>query len=491
MRRSSNEANRPAPDESGIVPDSAAAPAHDCQKPAPPPVDTAGSHASASRETSPTTTATAQETWEGHRLSSSNGSNEPKDGSISNRIGVPDGGLRAWIVVAGGFIDFMVAFGLINSFGTFQARYDKKWTHLSTSAITWIGSVQLFILFLGGLFVGPAFDRFGCGPLMKSGTAFCFISFLCAGWSKEYWHFLMSQGVLFGIGNALLFYPATSAISEWFNEKRGLALGIAISGSSIGGIFWPMLIEYLYKAVAEDMVHRIICVVATPLLLMSCWMVRERKGVAGHDTAGNKAADSKKSLLAAVTDVRFMALSVCLTVLYCGMLVPFYFIPMYAADNGIDATMATNLLAITYTGSFISRIGAGWLADRFGRFNILFLMSVVMSAVTMCWIWMTSLSANVAFAVLFGLFSGGLMPLGSACVAQTTKDMGQIGLRIGIMMAISSVGALAGGPVGGFIKDGTNSWVGVHLFAASTAMTGACMLISVRFWHKRPLLAKF
>lgn len=64
--------------------------------------------------------------------------------------------------------------------------------------------MQLFILFVGGLFVGPAFDRFGSRKLMNLGTAFCLASFLGASWSVEFWHFLISQGFLFGIGNALL-----------------------------------------------------------------------------------------------------------------------------------------------------------------------------------------------------------------------------------------------------------------------------------------------
>lgn len=125
------------------------------------------------------------------------------------------------------------------------------------------------------------------------------------------------------------------------------------------------------------------------------------------------------------------------------------------------------------------------------RFNILSLVGALMSVVTFCWIWMKSLGAMVVFCMLFGLLSGGLMPVGSACVAQITPDLGHIGLRIGVMMVISSVGALSGGPLSGMLRDGPTGWVGVHSFAAGVALAGALLLFGVRVWHRPYALAKF
>lgn len=163
------------------------------------------------------------------------------------------------------------------------------------------------------------------------------------------------------------FYPVTGAISEWFDESRGLALGIAASGSSVGGIFWPLLLDKLFETMSEEAVHRIIAIISAPLLLLSCFLVRERKEVARRDKSGSEARPWTSSISKAVFDWRFISLSLCLMILYCGMLVPFYYVSLYAKDNGIEKSMAHNLLAVTYTGSFFGRIGAGWLADRVGR----------------------------------------------------------------------------------------------------------------------------
>ncbi|KAF4595145.1 Tubulin gamma chain [Ophiocordyceps camponoti-floridani] len=406
----------------------------------------------------------------------------------SSETGFPDGGIRAWMVVAGGFLNFMVTFGILNSFGTFQAYYESKWPDLSTSTITWIGSVQLCLFFLGGIFIGPVFDRYGGQKLMFIGTTFCVLSFLGASWSTRYWHYLLSQGFLLGTGSALLFYPTTGAISEWFDGKRGLALGIAVSGSSLGGVFWPILLQVLFNKVSEEVVYRIMAVISTPLLLLSCYLIRARPG---HGTAADESLNRQRTVVGTILEPRFISLSVVLMILYAGMLIPFYYIPLYSQERGVDRVMSNHLLSISYGGSFIGRIASGWLADCLGRFNILALIGLLMSFMTLWWIWMQSVSQMVVFAVLFGLFSAGLVPLGSACVAQTTPDMGRIGLRIGVMMAVCSIGALAGGPVSGLLRESTAGWPSVHLFSASLSLLGALLLSAVRLWHQPRLLAKF
>lgn len=109
-------------------------------------------------------------------------------------------------------------------------------------------------------------------------------------------------------------------------------------------------------------------------------------------------------------------------------------------------------------------------------------MGVLTAGITFCWVAMTTLSSMIAFTLLFGLFSGGLIPLGSACVAQTTPDMGHIGLRIGFMMAFASFSALSGGPASGAIKDATTTWVSVQTFSASLTLLGALMVFGLRLW---------
>lgn len=73
-----------------------------------------------------------------------------------------DGGVRAWLVAAGGFCIFFTCLGFASSFGVFQVYYS---THQlrgdSQDKIAWIGSISAFIQFAAGVIGGPMFDRFG------------------------------------------------------------------------------------------------------------------------------------------------------------------------------------------------------------------------------------------------------------------------------------------------------------------------------------------
>lgn len=447
--------------------------------------------ASASSNEAAATAAEKKQPWVEERPAFSLCSSPVKENSDAKNDGAPNGGLRAWLVVAGAFINFMIAFGLLNVFGSFQYHYQKKWEGASTATITWIGSIQLFLLFLGGLFVGPAFDKYGSQRLLSLGTLSCVAAFVLTSWSTDYWHYLLAQGFLFGAGNALLFYPTTGAISEWFDEKRGLALGMAVSGSSIGGIFWPIVINKLFNEASEAVAHRVITIISTPCMIISCFLIRQRQKPASHEECNKEAEAWLTTLSKAVLERRFLTLCCSLMILFTGMLIPFYYIPLYAQEHGTNGDMANNLLAITYAGSFFSRIGAGWLADRFGRFNVLSSIGICMGVTTVCWLWMTSLGAMIAFTILFGTFSGGVVPLGSACVAQTTCDWRHLGLRIGVMMAFCSIGALAGGPISGMLKDGGGGWPAVLVFASAAAIVGSLMLLAVRFWYQPRPWAKF
>ncbi|KAI5462624.1 major facilitator superfamily domain-containing protein [Mariannaea sp. PMI_226] len=398
---------------------------------------------------------------------------------------MPDGGIRAWLVVLGGFLNFTTAFGLMNSFGIFQCYYSNKVImHRSTADIAWIGSVQLFLMFVSGLLIGPAFDKWGARRVMIPGAFLYLLSFVCTSFAREYYQILLSQGFLFGIRNAILYYPTVGAIAEWFDRRRGLALGVAISGSSIGGIIWPLIVGKIIPRLGFAWTNRILLFASLAPLAIACVLVKELRSTQGRGNHSHKILSARK-IFKDIFQLQFIVLCLALFLIVTGMLIPFNWITLYAESQGVNSAMANNLLAICYGGSCVGRILIGYVGDKFGRFNALIGITAVVSTLIYAWLKVTTLNGHIAFATLYGIFSGGLVPLGSACVAQTTADMARIGLRISIMMAACSPGSLTGNPISGIILA-RYGWLGVHIFSATTTILGGAVLLWARaLWAPR------
>ncbi|EIW52339.1 MFS general substrate transporter [Trametes versicolor FP-101664 SS1] len=158
----------------------------------------------------------------------------------------PDGGLQAWLTVFGAFLALFCTFGQLNSFGTFQTWYaEHQLRDLPPSTIAWIGSLQLWIFFFSGGFIGRIFDARGPRVIMIPGTIVLVFSTMMTSLSSKYYQYVLTQGILFGLGVGMMFYPSLAAISTHFAKYRGTALGIAIAGSGVSltrkllGLFIP------------------------------------------------------------------------------------------------------------------------------------------------------------------------------------------------------------------------------------------------------------
>ncbi|GJJ06046.1 hypothetical protein Clacol_000234 [Clathrus columnatus] len=115
-----------------------------------------------------------------------------------------DKGPRALATLFGGFFASIATFGYVNAFGVYQDLYTRSGV-ASPSAISWIGSTQLFFMFAMGL-VG---------------------------------------GLGLGIGGGLIYIPTLAIQSHYWRRHRALALGVVATGSSFGGVIFPIMLNRL------------------------------------------------------------------------------------------------------------------------------------------------------------------------------------------------------------------------------------------------------
>ena len=120
-------------------------------------------------------------------------------------------------------------------YGVFQTYYSYSIAETSTSsAISWIGSVQVFLLCFIGTLVGPIYDSGHIRLLLVSGYLLTLIGILTTSICKSYWQLFLAQGVVTGAGFGCLFLPGVTIVSQYFSTKKAFATGIASLGSSIG-----------------------------------------------------------------------------------------------------------------------------------------------------------------------------------------------------------------------------------------------------------------
>jgi predicted MFS family arabinose efflux permease len=133
----------------------------------------------------------------------------------------------------------------------------------------------------------------------------------------------------------------------------------------VGGIYWPILIERLFHLKGFNWTHRYIGFIALPFLIISSLLVKERKDTSKHSQ--DQPSSNVRETLERLADAPYAILTAGFWLVYLGMFIPFYYIPMYGISHGMDTIMSNNLLAILNAGSFIGRIGSGILADKLGR----------------------------------------------------------------------------------------------------------------------------
>jgi hypothetical protein len=149
----------------------------------------------------------------------------------------PEGGKAAWSVVAGAWCCSFVSSGWVSCVGDFQSHYQKnELKAYSPGSISWIPSMQIFLLFGLAPIYGHVFDCYGPRPLLIGGTCSHIFGILMLSLSTKYYQIFLAQSICSAAGASAIFWAAGLTTSTWFQRRRGLSNGLATSGSSIGGV---------------------------------------------------------------------------------------------------------------------------------------------------------------------------------------------------------------------------------------------------------------
>jgi MFS family permease len=225
-------------------------------------------------------------------------------------------------------------------------------------------------------FVGRMVDRWGVRRVtLPFIAAFALTTAAIALTPASPFIFILLYGIcgLFGCGQAPLNYA--KAISSWFESKRGLALGIAMSGVGIGTALDPQIVRVLIAHVGWRGAYVGLGVLTFALAFPAVALFirepdrdsisdRERLASAGHihDAAGNAPG---MPVGEAVKGFRFWTILVCVFMVAASVNGSIAHIVPILTDRGVSPAVATSLLSVTGVALIGGRILSGFILDRF------------------------------------------------------------------------------------------------------------------------------
>lgn len=262
-----------------------------------------------------------------------------------------------------------------------------------------------------------------------------FMTSLCT----QYYQFFLAQGMLFGFGVASLFLPGFATIPLYFTKHRGLALGMTIGGSSLGGVIWPIALRRLLVDVGFPWTMRAAAFIMMPLLIIGCLTVRLPVNT-------KPGAPKPKPDIASMKTAPFGLLAIFMFLASMGLFIPFFYITSYSISLGNDPDMSFYLISILNGISLLGRLLPGILADRYGAFNLTFIATFFSGIVCCCMTSAKSIGGLAAIAATYGFASGAILSLQGACA---TKLVGpeSYGAAMGSMMAVCSIAYVISLPV--------------------------------------------
>lgn len=268
-------------------------------------------------------------------------------------------------------------------------------------------------------------------------------------------------------------YPALSVIHGWFSTNAGAAFGLLSTGSSIGGIVFPIMVTRLIKQVGYGWAMRICAFLILGLLVVANLTVRAYR------------KPQPQKLTKEVLKKPFQELEFVLVVagFFCftyGIYVPITYLPVQALEVGVDPSLVDYLIPILNSASLFGRIFSGLAGDRIGRYNIFIIVCYLTGIwILALWIPCNTTGGVIAFAALFGFCSGAYVSLIAPLVAQISP-ISEIGFRTGLVFLLSSIGGLTTNPISGAIIDRPNGWVGVKVFGGVFCLVGTTFILAAR-----------
>jgi MFS family permease len=393
-----------------------------------------------------------------------------------------------WYIVGGAFLVMGTNYGARYCFGVFLKPMAEEFS-LSRSVISVAAAINMIVYSIGSIFVGRMLDRIAPRWITTVGAGIAACGYMLTGFVNTPLGLYISYGLMVGAGSAGMGVVAcSSSVSKWFIKKRGLAIGIASMGISLGTAMLTPLSGYIVNAFnwRFGLMALSFATLLIGVFISQTLMRKTNPEAYGLLPDGDKTKViqqlsetqqvHKVSTMTLFKDSRFWTLATCQGLAVMISMSVFVHQVAYATDNGIDKmAAAASLAAISITG-FMGQFLFGWITDRikdpkYGSFiGISFML-----AGTILMLNVQSIFQLYVCALVYGFGYGSLAPVLPLLVADRFGRH-VLGSIYGLLTFFIGIGGAIGPVLGGLIYDKFGSY---HYLWLINIFVLSCIAIAI------------
>ncbi|CAE6419182.1 unnamed protein product [Rhizoctonia solani] len=419
-----------------------------------------------------------------------------------------EGGLEGWKVIIGCALIAAPTVGWNLLWGVFQAYHSKVLLKGTPDAtLSAIGAVQNSLMTALAFVTGKLGDKYGYRRFIASGCVIAFLGQLCASWCHELWSIFLTQGVMQGLGCGLLLPMIFAIPSQWFRRHRGVATGIVVAGSSLGGAVSSLVVQAMLDHLGFHKTLLIYSFVQGVTMLVGFSLIKTRFPASQLQNRDRKIAWVDKQYF---KDPVFWSFWVALLFAVFGYMSPFIYISVYTREKipNISNQLANLPISIMSFASAIGRTTVGLTGDRIGFVNA-FILAIFLSSFCQAVLWNVAAESYpgiMVFSILFGLTGPCFISLVTP-VAVTLYGTHNLATLTGLLNVSNMpgtqsfyqielcltrfTGSLSGPPIGGVILENSGrNWHALAAYSGVIQFVGVLCMLYARFKREPRIFAR-
>ncbi|MDO5792607.1 MAG: MFS transporter [Turicibacter sp.] len=386
---------------------------------------------------------------------------------------------RKWLVLVASFLIMAVSFSIVNNITSLFLDPVTKRLGISISSFSFVFTIGAITTALMSPVIGQLMAKVPLSIIMSLGAILAGGGFFCYALATKIWMFYIIA-IVVGIGTTCLTtIPISTALTHWFEDKKGTALGIAMAGAGTGSFIWMqivsrMLLKLSYQA-TYAILGLIILVVCLPLTIFIMRMP--------PDTTIEAKKKEKISYKDIHWSLQLILFAIGLFLLGMSISGTKMHIQPYLTNLGHPLTFNANVGSTQAVFALLGSLIGGYVFDKLSlRTSVTIFVSMALISY-ICLIYGAYSPLLFIFAALFGL----CLCLPSLLPSYGTSALfgkEHYAMHLGFINMIFTFGGALGPVISGFIADHlsyTLVWVVYFVF---TVIYLIFLLISLR--QKKP-----